>query len=250
MRAARRSHRAPAGVLFILLLASVLFTGCFLSFNAPEIWLEPRFWYNDNQVLIPFEAWGDSTVAYIRYSFEHFDGATWLLDKEQDIQVPSGSTGVLQYDAPGGWPEYRLTFILLRSRDASAVPTPFLTEVRTFQIDPDPPGENPPGNVFNPNADLLPLPSPAPDPPRALDLNINVTDPVFFADGGSEIRLVYTTDGSVPTEWDRSVWGAGDSMNIWGAFEVGVGQSRVVRMMFIDMAGNRSQVWSMVYTGA
>ena len=238
-RATYVGHVVPIAAVVVLL------SGCFLNFNAPDIELDARYWYNTNDILIPYWLHGDSNVAYGRYRIEYDAGSGWELQEEREIQIPSGSSGVIEYFAPNDMWFYRLTFSLLRSRDASAVPTPFMTEVQLFQID-----RNPPGGPFDPTMPAYLTPSSPSSSPANNDLDIFANDPGIFSDGGSPVRLVYTTDGSIPTDWDRQVWGTGDPIQVWRANQIAPSETVIVRMMFIDDAGNRSGVFTASYTGS
>jgi hypothetical protein len=224
-------------ILGVLVLGMTALAGCGLfDFRLPGIDLKVQAWYSSDMVLIPFYVHGDGNVAYARYTFEAYDGAEWLIQDENEIRVPSGSSGVLEYTADWAYMQHRLTFSLLQTRDATGVPTPLLTEVRQFQIDNAAPG------VWDPALTLTPS---QPEPPpysETEEMGIDVSHEEFGAPFGSWVRMHFTTDGSIPTQYSEFIdWeDAGYEIWLWGPGSTG--QDILLRVIMIDDAGNRSAV--------
>ena len=218
----------------VLLAAVALVGSCWLfDFSVPGVNLPEQQWYGEDPILIPFRVWGDSYVADVHYTFEAWTGAEWHVQDDRHIRLPSGSSGVLEYNS-AGFNQHRLTFVLLQTHDATGVATPFLTATREFWIDTEPPDVS--LITLTPNSDQLG------GPPYSENyfLEVTVAGGEIDTPTGSNVRLFYTIDGSVPTEYhgDR-IEDSGQTIWIWNQHEV---LERFLRIMLIDDAGNRSSV--------
>jgi hypothetical protein len=118
---------------------------------------------------------------------------------------------------------------VLKTRDATAVPSPFITEVHEFSIDRDTPV------VWD--TTLNPAPGGGYDP--STPLYVDVDHPEFSSPSGARVGVFYTTDGSVPTEWDSSFDGP-TMIEIWPGGEAVY--DVLLRMVAVDEAGNRSEI--------
>ena len=217
-----------------VILAAVLLGSCWLfNFSTPGIDLPVQAWYRESPILIPFSVWGDSYIADITYTFEAWDGSQWIERENERLEMPSGSSGVLEYD-PGVYTQHRLTFTLLQTHDATGVPAEILTETRLFQIDTEPPDVD--AINFWENAGQ-PAAVPYND---ALELYVTVDGGELDTPSGAPVELVYTVDGPVPVEGqDPTIRTPGDQIWIWGAGET---SERYLRVILVDDAGNRSDV--------
>ncbi len=122
--------RFAATLLVVFLLA-----GCWNDLSRPGIDVLVEIAYNQDEILIPFFAWGDRNPARVRWRFDRFDpGTGWITYDERETQTPNGYGGILSLGNPGDG-RYRLEATLLATRDRSNVPVPHRTISREFWVD-------------------------------------------------------------------------------------------------------------------
>lgn len=224
----RTAARLSALAGFAIIAAS----GCLLQLPAPEINLHVEPAYNDQEILIPYELYGEGRYARARWTLSVFTGVEFEEIESREIRIPSGSSGVLQL---GELPEalFRLDFALLTTRDGSYETVPYITRRAEFYVDRTAPEI---GGIFlqyyQDGAPATPINEPA----VGTDSELEIEPPPFAPEFESPNRILYTLNEPRPPipgqdEYDGIIW-------LWGAAEGS--PSADVTIVVVDEAGNRS----------
>ncbi len=237
------TRRTTARLLSLAAFAMVAASGCLLQLPAPEINLLAEPAYNDQEILIPYELYGEGRYARARWTLSVFTGVEFEEIESREIRIPSGSSGVLQL---GELPElrFRIDFELLTTRDGSYEPVPYMTKWAEFVVDRTPPDIlevvfTPQGGAVTPEDETVDA--------FLLIEYIGTFDPAFESE-----EYVYAVVGEirppVADEQDRVYL---DTLNqatlqLWsGSAEA---KNVPVTVVLVDQAGNRSDPWHQTFT--
>lgn len=216
-----------------------MLSGCLLQLPTPAINVLAKEAYNDDEILIPYEMWGESSYATARWTLGGFNGTDYETFMSKEVRLPSGGSGVLDL---GNLPDerYELVFELLTTRDGSLDPVPYLTQRTVFYVDRAAPANNlNPGTDLNPpqstpqsvsndlfvTVSYVPSPTPIESPERVLFAVGNIRPPVPGQDELDESGVAH-------------IWSPGDFVD---------GPDVLVYFVIIDKAGNRSPLVSATY---
>lgn len=233
--AARTVTRHVSGALIAALVMGL--AGCFLQLPDPYVDLTIEPYYDSNLTLIPYSFHGEGATSYGRYTLTEWDepAQAYLLRQTRDIQIPSGSSGVLSFELPDN--RYRLSFTVLSSRDGRFTPVPFLSMERSFTVD-----TRAPDGWFGPD----PHPDSGPFP-RAYEQLVRLSHPELFQAHGAPVSIYYNvyegSNGELPTT-DSNRYEPGDTIYIWNG---GVAGFAYLNVFAIDEAGNRSETVTYAY---
>lgn len=241
----RTMNRRRLRILTVAALLVVTASGCLLQLPAPEINLHTEPAYNDQEILIPYELYGEGRYARARWTLAVFTGVEFEEIESREIRIPSGSSGVLQL---GELPEarFRLDFDLLTTRDGSYETVPYITKWAEFVVDRTPPPTPVDG------AELTVTPNAA---VAALDGSnrgfVTLTYNHIPGPQESTVRLLVVVNEARPPVSDRDEYPGerfpGDEVEVWEA-GVGGGFTAEVIVVAVDEAGNRSSPEIIIYT--
>lgn len=219
--------------------------GCLLQLPPPEIELDIEPAYNDQEVLIPYRLTGDAREAHGRWSLSILTEAEFELIETREIRIPSGASGVLQFD---GLPEadFELTFELLSSRSGGYDVVPYLTRRHRFLVDRTPP----PALIVEPdagwNVDFYEGPALLAGDGSMRGWGGPLVWNVPTPPGESPVRLlVVVNEPRPPVEGEDEY--DGSEIEFWYA-GIGGGFTATITIVAVDEAGNRSQPYVRSYT--
>lgn len=223
------ARRTTARLLALATLAMTGVSGCLLQLPAPEINLYAEPAYNDQEILIPYELYGEGRYARARWTLAVFTGVEFEEVESREIRIPSGSSGVLQFgELFEGW--FRLELALLTTRDGSYETVPYITKRAQFYVDRTAPDI---GGIFlQYYQDGVASAGPA----VGTNSELEIQPPPFVPDFESPNRILYTLNEPRPPvpdqdEYEGIIW-------LWGAAEGS--PSALVTIVVVDEAGNRS----------
>ena len=155
----------------VVALVSAALGACILQLPSPYVRVEMKSAYNETDILIPYEIYGESGFARARWTIEYFDvfgDGVWELQNTREVRIPSGSSGVLELGALDQG-RYRVEIALLTTRSGSFEQVPYLTVTEEFYVDrerPTTPDDGDPYDYYFIDGGFIAnstAPAPAPD---------------------------------------------------------------------------------------
>lgn len=220
----------------LLIVASLGLSSCFLQLPEPSVSVTVSPYYNTADTLIPYEFQGEGSTSYGRYTLLEWapEDDDYRLRESRDIQLPTGSSGVLSFDLPDN--RYRLSFSVLSSRDGRFAPVPFLTIERGFVVD-----------TRGPEQGLWVDPDPGSGPfPTMTDLPVTINSDGRPSITEAPVAFYYEiysdAPGPDPTAASNQLT-PGQTIHLYRDTP----GSLYLRVLAIDEAGNSGGVWDFSY---
>ncbi|MFW5738179.1 MAG: hypothetical protein ACOCYX_04645 [Spirochaetota bacterium] len=229
-------------VAALCMLPLLALSGCLLQFSTPRIELFAEPAYNDPEILIPYELWGDGPDAHARWTLEVYTGSAWELLESREVRVPSGSAGVLSLGHLGE-AQYRLTFEMLTVRNGTYEAASYLTIVRRFYVDKTAPTV---GDIVVAEGGG----AASSDETQEAWITLENTSPPNADYESPEYFIAVVDDVRPPTLDERVEHDPGrmaPTVWLWPASPPGTTYSFPVSIALVDEAGNRSDVTTRYY---
>jgi len=226
----RRATRTGCVLAAIGVLVSL--SGCPLQLAAPEIALTVEPAYRTVRILVPYRLTGEGPRATARWSLGAFNGSDYEEIDSSQVELPSGSSGVLELEdlAEG---RYEIVFRMLTTRNDSYEPVPYLTQRREFTVDRTVPEAVGIVRQYYEDGTATAVPPASLDPARRVELEI--VAPAYDPEFESPTRILYTVnDPRSPVSGEDEY---GGRIVLWDANEY---EPQVIVIVAVDEAGNRS----------